>query len=42
MGLKSRARVSNMKIGRIKTRVTRVGRIDARDVPTGCKVKVKT
>ena len=39
MGLKSRARVSNMKIGRIKTRVTRVGRIDAKGVLAGCKVK---
>ena len=42
MGLRSRVRVSSMKIGRIKTRITRVGRIDARGVLASHKVKVKT
>jgi len=31
-----------MKVGRIKTKVTRVGRINARGVLAGSKVKVKT
>jgi len=42
MGLRSRVRVSSMRIGRIKTRVTRVGRIDARGVLAGCKVETET
>ena len=31
-----------MKVGRIKTKVTRIGRIDARGVLAGSKVKAKT
>ena len=42
MDLRSRVRVSSMKIGRIKTRITRVGRIDARGVLAGCKVETET